>query len=280
MSGSSRLSIRRPVSISGVGLHTGVDATLTFCPAEAGQGVAFRRVDLEDRPSIPALAAAVKTADRRTVLGSGEVSVDTVEHVLAAVAAHEIDDLWIDLDGAEPPILDGSAAPFFNLLDGASIVSVGGEVRIFSISTPLAVRCGEAEYRVTPGSNTVTVTVDWDHPCIGKMTGSFQRAPGVFAESLAGARTFGFLHELDELRGRGLIKGAHSGCAVVLSRTEVVNGELRWPDEFVRHKVVDLMGDLALLGGRFDGTIEAVKPSHLGNVALVRAILDHNSTEA
>ena len=280
MSGSGRLSVRQPVSITGVGLHTGVDATLTFRPAEAGQGGAFRRVDLAEARSIPALVAAVKTADRRTVLANGEVSVDTVEHVLAAVAAHEIDDLWIDVDGPEAPILDGSAAPFFDLLESASIVSVGGKVRTFSIPTLLNVRCGEAEYRVTRGSNTVTVTVDWDHPCIGKMTGSFQRTPGAFAESLAGARTFGFLHELDELRRRGLIKGAHPECAIVLSRTEVVNGELRWPDEFVRHKVVDLIGDLALLGGRFSGTIEAVKPSHLGNVALVRAILDHNSTEA
>ncbi len=280
MNGRGRMSIRRPASIAGVGLHTGVDATLTFRPAEAGQGVAFRRVDLADTLPIPALAAAVKTADRRTVLGNGDVSVDTVEHVLAAVAAHEIDDLWIDVDGAEVPILDGSAAPFFDLLEGAAIVCVGGEVRTFSISTTLSVRCGKAEYRVTPGSNTVTVTVDWDHPCIGKMTGSFQRAPGVFAESLAAARTFGFLHELDELRARGLIKGAHPACAVVLSRTEVVTGALRWPDEFVRHKVVDLIGDLALLGGRLDGTIEAVKPSHCGNVALVRAILDHNSTGA
>jgi UDP-3-O-acyl N-acetylglucosamine deacetylase len=279
MSGS-RLSIRRPASIGGVGLHTGVDATLTFRPAEAGQGVAFRRVDLSDALPIPALAAAVETADRRTVLGNGGVSVATVEHVLAAVAAHQIDDLWIDVDGAEPPILDGSAAPFFDLLEGAAVVSVGGEVRTFSISTALTVRSGEAEYCVTPGSNTVTVTVDWDHPCIGRMTGSFRRSPGVFAESLARARTFGFLHEVDELRSRGLIKGAHLDCAVVLSATDVVNGELRWPDEFVRHKVVDLIGDLALLGGRFDGTIEAVKPSHLGNVALVRAILDHNSTGA
>ncbi len=105
----------------------------------------------------------------------------------------------------------------------------------------------------------------------------FERSPLTFAQALAGARTFGFLSEIDDLRRRGLIKGAHKDCAVVLSDTEVVNGDLRWPDEFVRHKVVDLIGDLSLLGGRFTGAIEADRPSHRGNIAFVRAIVDHNS---
>ncbi len=280
MSEQGRRSIVRAASLTGVGLHTGASTTVTFRPAETGHGVVFRRVDLPGSSPIPALASSVQGADRRTVLGDGRVSIDTVEHVLAAVAGHDIDDLWIDLDGQEPPILDGSAAPFFDALQQAEVMSLGGQVRRFSVTEPLTVRCGDAEYRATPGCNRVTVTVDWDHPCIGIMTGTFERSPSEFADALAGARTFGFLSEIDALRDKGLIKGAHWDCAVVLSDTEVVNGDLRWPDEFVRHKAVDLIGDLALLGGRFDGTIEAIRPSHQGNIALVTAILDHYSMGA
>ena len=273
-----RRSIRRPASLTGVGLHTGSDSTLTFRPAAAGQGIVFRRVDLSGSPLIPAVVSAVRSTDRRTVLGEGEATVETVEHVLAAVAGQEIDDLSIELDGQEPPILDGSAEPFFEALERAGPVPVDGEVCRFSVSQPIVLRHDDAEYSATPGSNSVTVTVDWDHPCIGTMTGTFARSPSAFASTLAAARTFGFLGEIEYLRDRGLIKGAHPDCAVLLSDTAVVSGGLRWPDEFVRHKALDLIGDLALLGGRFEGAIEAVRPSHAGNVALVRAILTNNST--
>ncbi len=151
MSEQGRRSIGRPASLTGVGLHTGANTTVTFRPAEVGHGIVFRRVDLAGSPPIPAVARSVHKADRRTVLGDDRVSIDTVEHVLAAVAGHDIDDLQIDLDGQEPPILDGSAAPFFDALQRAEIMPLGGEVLRFSVAEPLTVRCGDAEYRATPG---------------------------------------------------------------------------------------------------------------------------------
>ena len=280
MSRPGRRSLRTTRSLRGRGLHTGHDTTITFCPAEAGQGVGFRRVDLPGAPRIPASLDAVHEVDRRTVLGQGDATIDTVEHVLAAVAGHEIDDLTIELDGPEPPILDGSAAPFFDALAEAGVVAGEGAPGWITVSDPVHVHEGDAVYRATAGpggSDRIAVTVEWDHPLIGTQSASLARTPEVFANELAAARTFGFLSEVDDLRDRGLIKGAEMGCAVVLSDTDVVTGDLRWPDEFVRHKMVDLIGDLALLGARFRGTIEAFRPSHRGNIEFARAIHHHRA---
>lgn len=274
-----RATIGRPVTLEGVGLHTGVPVTLTFRPAESGRGVFFRRTDIPAAPDIAATIEAARRAHRRTVLGAGDVTVDTVEHVLAAVAGHEIDDLCIELDGPEPPILDGSAGPFFEGLADAGRVMGPGTVRRFRLTGPIALRDGEAEYHAAPGETTITVEVHWDHPAIGTQRGAFAVSPSAFGEQLAFARTFGFLRELEALRRQGLIKGATADCAVVLSDTAVVGGALRFDDEFVRHKALDLVGDLALLGGRVDGSIEASKPSHRGNIALARAIQHHCSSE-
>jgi UDP-3-O-acyl N-acetylglucosamine deacetylase len=279
MTTTGRASIGRPVSLEGVGLHTGAPVTLTFRPAESGRGVFFRRTDIDPAPEIGATVEAARHADRRTVLGAGDATVDTVEHVLAAVAGHELDDLCIELDGPEPPILDGSAGPFFECLAEAGRVREPGTVRRFRLTGPIALREGEAEYHAGPGASTITVEVHWDHPVIGTQRGAYPVSRSAFGEQLAFARTFGFLRELDALRRRGLIRGATADCAVVLSDTAVVGGALRWKDEFVRHKALDLVGDLALLGGRVDGSIEATKPSHRGNLALARAIQHHCSSE-
>ena len=274
----ARRSIAEPTSLAGVGLHTGSENTLTFRPAHSGAGIVFRRVDLPDEPEIRAHVGAVRTTERRTVLGVGDATVDTVEHVLAAVTGLEIDDLCIDIDGPEVPILEGSAAPFVSALRSARPVEVAGEVQPLVVREPIVAREGDSVYRAYPGARTVTVTVEWDHPAIGRQEGSYDLSPGVFEEELAGARTFGFLGEIEGLRNRGLIKGGHLGCAVVLGDSGVINGTLRWADEFVRHKTVDLLGDLALAGGRIDGTIEAMRPSHRGNVVFARAIHQHCAT--
>ncbi len=278
MTVSGRQSIAKPASLSGTGLHTGSETTLTFRPAAVGRGIVFRRVDLPQRLEIPAHFTAVCAMERRTVLGVGGTTIDTVEHVLAAVAGHEIDDLYIEVDGPEVPIMDGSAAPFFSALHDAGPVVVGGRVEPLTLLGPVTTREGDAEYRACPGPSNVTVTVKWDHPLIGRQQGSYRMSPEVFGKELASARTFGFVHEIDELRDRGLIGGGHLGCAVVLSESCVINTELRWDDEFVRHKALDLIGDLALMGGRFSATIEATRPSHRGNIAFARAIHHHCSS--
>lgn len=268
-----RRSIAKQTSVSGRGIHTGASATLTFTPGTPGQGIVFRRTDLESCPEIPATVEYLETADRRTVLAKGEAKIVTVEHVLAAVYALQIDDLTIELDGPEPPIVDGSAEPYFRALLAAEPRETQGAPHWHRITTPTAVREGDSYYLIAPGRELrLTVTVDWAHPRVGRQSACFDITADGFATQLAGARTFGFAAELERLKSQGLALGAGPEAGVLLTESEVANTELRWPDEFVRHKAVDLLGDLCLLGGRLEGEIVAFKPSHKGNAALVRAI--------
>lgn len=268
-----RRSIAQPVGLSGTGLHTGAKTQLTFRPGEPGQGIQFRRMDQAGGPAIPARHDHVAAAERRTVLAAGETTVSTVEHVLAAAAAHGLDDLVIELDGPEPPNGDGSAKPFFEALTEAGSAEHDGTPTQVRLSAPLTVREGEARYVVAPSDALrLTVTIEWPHPLIGRQSGCFDITPERFATELAAARTFGFLAEGDELKQKGLAQGAGPEAAVLLSDTGVTGTTLRWPDEFVRHKAVDLLGDLALLGGNLRADVVAFRPSHAGNLALVRAI--------
>lgn len=268
-----RRSVARPASVAGVGLHTGRPARVTFKPAAAGHGVVFRRTDVAGPATVAAVVDNVGAADRRTVLGNGDGAVETVEHVLAAVAAHQIDDLVIELDGPEPPIVDGSAAPYFQALKDAGVAGVGGIPLRYRPAAPFVVRQGEASYLVAPRSELrLTVTIEWSHPLIGRQSGCYDVTPEAFERELARARTFGFQDELEALRAKGLARGGTPGAAIVLSEREVVGTKLHWPDEFVRHKAADLLGDLALLGGRLEAEIVAFRPGHQGNVALARAL--------
>ena len=272
MSQPTRLSIRTPASVQGTGLHTGRATTVRFLPAASGTGIVFRRADLPGAPEIPASVQAVQTTDRRTGLGVGGATIGTTEHVLAAVVAANLDDLVIEVDGPEPPAGDGSAATFFDALRGAGALPQAGEPTRFRLSGPLRVKDGDADYLVGPGDGLrLTVTIDWPHPAIGRQSGCYDVTPESFASELARARTFGFEAEAGTLRDKGLAQGA-AGAAIRLSDTGVVGTELRWPDEFVRHKAVDLLGDLALLGGRLEATVVAFRPGHGGNLALVRAL--------
>lgn len=269
----ARRSIATAASVSGTGLHTGADVTLTVHPANAGTGIVFRRTDLPDQPRIPATLNTVSELDRQTSIGSGDATVHTVEHVLAAVAAQRIDDVMIDIDGPEPPIGDGSAEPYFRALGEAGVTEVGGSAVYHAPKTPLVVRDADALYVLAPSDALrVTVTIEWDHPAIGRQSGCYDVTPDTFASELARARTFGFASEAEELRKLGLIKGASNTNTVVLADDGSVGSELRWPDEFVRHKAADLLGDLALMGGRLRADVIAFRPSHRGNVALAKAI--------
>ncbi|GBD33385.1 UDP-3-O-acyl-N-acetylglucosamine deacetylase [bacterium HR33] len=273
MNQQARRSIAKTASVSGTGIHTGARVTLTFRPGDPGQGVVFRRTDLEGRPEVPAKVEYLEAADRRTVLAKGDARISTVEHVLAAVYALQIDDVTIELDGPEPPILDGSAEPYYRALLSAEPKEVEGVPAYFRIGAPAAVREGDSYYLVAPGRGLrVTVTVEWPHPAIGRQSGCFDVTPDGFGVQLAGARTFGFAEELEELKSRGLALGAGPESGILLTASGVANTELRWPDEFARHKAVDLLGDLCLLGGRLEAEIVAFKPSHRGNAALIKAI--------
>jgi UDP-3-O-[3-hydroxymyristoyl] N-acetylglucosamine deacetylase/3-hydroxyacyl-[acyl-carrier-protein] dehydratase len=264
------------VHLSGTGLHTGARTMVRLSPAEPGTGIVFQRTDLAGSPRIPARIGQVQATERRTGLASGKATIDTVEHLLAAAHAWHLDDVLIAIDGPEPPILDGSFQPWFDAFERAGFAEQAGDPATLRITTPFTVQEGEASYVVAPGKGLqLTATIEWDHPIIGRQSVNFAITPDVFRDDIAGARTFGFVHEVESLQQRGLLKGASPEMAVVLTDTGVASGALRWPDEFVRHKLGDIVGDLALLGARIDARIIAERPSHQGNVALARAIARH-----
>jgi UDP-3-O-[3-hydroxymyristoyl] N-acetylglucosamine deacetylase/3-hydroxyacyl-[acyl-carrier-protein] dehydratase len=256
-----------------VGLHTGATTRVSCLPGGPDQGIIFRRTDLPARPEIPARASEVEATERRTAIGHGDTTIHTVEHLLAAVVALELDDLVIELDGPEPPILDGSFLPYLDLLEGAGVGINEGEPANYRVTEPFTLSEGDASYVVSPADRLrLTTTIEWSHPLIGRQTGSWDITPQSFRHELARARTFGFTREVEELRNRGLLKGGSTDSAVVLGETDVIGTTLRWPDEFVRHKAGDILGDLALVGGRVQAHVMATRPSHQGNVALARAI--------
>ncbi len=274
----ARRSITRKSAVRGTGLHTGAATEATFLPASAGQGILFRRTDLAGKPEVPARLTEVEAVERRTAIGRGEATIHTVEHLLAAVAAHEIDDLTIELTGPEPPILDGSVQPYFEALAKAGPAAAegggGGEPAVLSVQAPFTVTEGDSSYVVAPAKALrLTVTIEWPHPLIGRQAGTYDVTPEAFAAELAPARTFGFTSEVAQLQAKGLIKGASAANAIVLDERGIANGgKLRWPDEFVRHKAADILGDLALTGARIRAHVVATRPSHSGNIALARAL--------
>jgi UDP-3-O-[3-hydroxymyristoyl] N-acetylglucosamine deacetylase/3-hydroxyacyl-[acyl-carrier-protein] dehydratase len=259
--------------LEGVGLHLGMPCRLTFKPAEAGSGITLHRTDLAGAPAFSATVDHVSASERRTQLGTGENTVHTVEHVLAAVAALGIDDLAIEMDGPEPPILDGSAGPFFDALKLSGLAALEGHPEILVLTEPVRIIDGESVYEAFPADDLdLDVTIEFPHPRIARQSMKVRVTADSFETELAHARTFGFVHEVDWLRSRGLIKGASAENAIVLDEADVVSGPLRWPDEFVRHKVLDCVGDLALAGARVRARIVALKPSHRGTVTLVREL--------
>lgn len=268
-----RRTIGRRAAVHGVGLHLGVACTLEFVPAPSQSGIRFLRRDREGAEPIPATAASAVLTDRRTQLGDEPNAVHTVEHVLAAVSALGVDDLLVELDGPEPPIMDGSAQPFVEALESAGLVEHPGCVRWATVRAPLRVVEGDSIYEAHPAEAfALDVTIDFPHALIGTQRYALAVSRETFARELMWARTFGFVREVDSLRAAGLIRGASTRNAVVLDEEGVVDNVLRAPDEFVRHKMMDCIGDLALAGTRLRARIVAHRPSHRGTVLFVRAL--------
>jgi UDP-3-O-[3-hydroxymyristoyl] N-acetylglucosamine deacetylase/3-hydroxyacyl-[acyl-carrier-protein] dehydratase len=268
------------VAVEGAGLHFGQPCRLEFRPAVTGSGITFRRLDLPGQPVLPARVEFAVATDRRTQLGEGVLACHTVEHVLAAVAGLGLDDVEIAMTAGEPPILDGSAAPFVEALQRAGRVTSGRPATVVRLLAPVEWQDGESTYRAEPAEVLrLDVAIDFPHPVIGRQRLEITATPGTVTEALAPARTFGFLHEVEALRAQGLIRGGSLDGAVVLDDAGPVGGALRWPDEFVRHKALDLLGDLALAGGRVLAHVTAHRPSHRGTQAFVRALVRQSRQE-
>jgi UDP-3-O-[3-hydroxymyristoyl] N-acetylglucosamine deacetylase / 3-hydroxyacyl-[acyl-carrier-protein] dehydratase len=266
-----RRTISSPAELKGIGLHFGKDCTLRFLPGKSGQGILFERFDRPDADAVRATVNNAVITERRTQIGEGEAAFHTVEHVLAAVSGLEIDDLTIQMNASEPPILDGSALPFVEALLSAGIRRNGGKVNVLSLAERVHVIDGDSVYDAYPSQKlSLQVSIEFPHPLIGKQEATYAITRDSFVRELAPARTFGFMREVEELRGKGLIQGASTSNALVLDEVGVVDAELRFPDEFVRHKAMDCVGDLALAGSRVRARIVAHKPSHRGTVTLVR----------
>jgi len=272
----SRRSIARDAELSGIGLHLGRICTLRFRPAAPGSGIRFRRLDIAGHPETPAQVSVAVAAERRTQLGQGESALHTVEHVLAAVAGLFLDDLIIEMDSAEPPIMDGSAEPFRAALVAAGVREQEGQPTVLRLAEPVRVVDGESVYVAYPADALdLEVKIDFPHPLIGAQEGKWRVTEATFAQELSAARTFGMLSWVEGLRAKGLIQGASTENTIVLDEQGVVDTTLRWPDEFVRHKAMDVVGDLALAGQRVQARISATKPSHRGTVTLLREMLAH-----
>jgi UDP-3-O-[3-hydroxymyristoyl] N-acetylglucosamine deacetylase / 3-hydroxyacyl-[acyl-carrier-protein] dehydratase len=267
----SRRTIAGPATVEGVGLHLGQPCRLTFRPAASGTDVRFVRTDRPGSVPIPVHVTHAVEAERRTQLGTGDAALHTVEHVLAAVASQQVDDLTIEMDGPEPPIMDGSAQPFLEALLRTGIAEQPGEPEWLDLAEPVRVIDGASVYEAYPSDRLqLQVTIDFPHPLIGRQAGSWDVTRESFVRELAPARTFGFVREVEALRAKGLIQGASTQNAIVLDEQGLVETTLRWPDEFVRHKAMDCVGDLALAGRRVRARVVAHKPSHRGTVTLVR----------
>ncbi|MCB0414656.1 MAG: UDP-3-O-acyl-N-acetylglucosamine deacetylase [Bdellovibrionales bacterium] len=268
-------TIRKQVSVKGVGLHTGEPAQLNFCPAPADTGIYFVRKDLPGAPAIAARAQFVKATQLATTLGGDAFSISTVEHCLSALAAFRIDNLFIELEGPEIPICDGSAKHFVEALLEAKMVEQESARKYAYISQPIYYGTDEKHAYVTPYNGfRITCTIDFPHPKIGRQTIDLDINEHSYTRLIANARTFGFLRDVEALQAKGLARGGSLENAIVLDAHSVVNKEgLRYADEFVRHKVLDALGDLVTLGMPLMGHLVLYKAGHDVMNQLVRKII-------
>jgi UDP-3-O-[3-hydroxymyristoyl] N-acetylglucosamine deacetylase len=269
-------TIAEKVSCTGIGLHSGAPVQLTLLPARAGTGIVVVRSDRGRNVEIPARASSVHSTAFATTLGEGEDTVATVEHLLAALYGLGIDNARVVVEGPEVPVMDGSAASFVYLVQSAGIFVQRAERAVLRFRKPIEVRDGERWIRVEPARDfRISYAIDFEHPAIARQELHLAADdPAVFEHEVAGARTFGFLREVRALWDAGLAKGGSLKNTVVLDDERVVNPEgVRWRDEFVRHKVLDLIGDLALLGTRLQGHVHVERGGHSLHLQLVSAIL-------
>ncbi|UPA28454.1 MAG: bifunctional UDP-3-O-[3-hydroxymyristoyl] N-acetylglucosamine deacetylase/3-hydroxyacyl-ACP dehydratase [Verrucomicrobiota bacterium] len=268
-------TISREVSVQGVGLHTGKTVKLTFLPAPADTGILFRRVDLFGKPEICPTIQKVDDLVRCTSVQLGSVHVGTIEHVMSALAGLKIDNIIMELDAEEPPILDGSAKYFTNLLYEAEPVELEVERKVFSLQEPISVTEGNRSLIALPYDGFKITCTSADDRGIHTQHLSLDITPECYASEIAPARTFAMYEDIEPLLACGKIQGGSLDCAVVIKGDQILSKEpLRFPDEFVRHKILDLIGDLALLGMDLRCHLIAIRPGHAFNAKLTKQIFE------
>jgi UDP-3-O-[3-hydroxymyristoyl] N-acetylglucosamine deacetylase len=268
-----RRTLKRDVSCTGIGLHSGKPVRLRLRPAPAEHGIRFRRTDVG--VEIPATLDNLARMDHATTLSRDGVSVGTVEHLLSALSALGVDDVQVEVDGPEIPILDGSAAPFVILIHEAGVRPLQAPRRYLKILDTVEVVRGGRSVRLSPADHfQVSYTIGFDHPLLRHQSISFKITPETFVEEIAQARTFGFLSDVEALRRGGLALGGSLENAIVIGESGVLNNTLRFEDEFVRHKVLDAIGDLALLGRPVVGHLKASKAGHALHAALAKRLME------
>ncbi len=273
----SQKTIARPVAVSGVGIHTGKTVHLELHPAPEGTGVVFRRTD-SGGVEIPALASEVASVELATTLGRDDVTISTVEHLLAAVRACDVDNLRIDLNGPEVPILDGSALPFLHLLEAAGVTWQTAPRRILALTAPVTVELSGKRIRASPFPGLrVSYAIDFAVASIGHQEADVVVSRETFARELAPARTFALLAEVEWLHRRGLGLGGATDNCIVFGPDGPTNTSLRFADEPVRHKALDVVGDLALAGGPIWAHVEVERGGHQVHFALLQALRERPS---
>jgi UDP-3-O-[3-hydroxymyristoyl] N-acetylglucosamine deacetylase len=275
-------TLKNSIRATGVGLHTGEKVYMTLRPAAPNSGIIFRRVDLDPPALVHAKALAVTETMLGTTITEGEAKVSTIEHLLSAFAGLGIDNAFVDLSAPEVPIMDGSAGPFVFLLQSAGIEEQNAHKRFIRIKSPVEVRDGDKWARFEPFDGfKVSFQIDFDHPIFKKhtQTATVDFSTTSFVKEVSRARTFGFMRDIEMLRQKHLTLGASLDNAIALDDYRILNEDgLRYEDEFVKHKILDSIGDLYLLGHSLIGAFSAYKSGHGLNNALLRALLAKQET--
>lgn len=274
-------TIRKAIEFSGIGLHTGCNINVRIIPAVEDTGIVFKRKDISGSPAIKAEGSNVVATSYATSLGHKGVTISTIEHLMAAFYGLGIDNAIVELDGPEVPIMDGSSAHFVDMIEAVGLMVLSAPKKYLVVRRPIKVADGDKYVILLPPDElelTIDYSIDFSHPFLAKQTfrGLFSR--DVFKYEVGSARTFGFLRDVEMLRANGLAKGGSLDNAIVIGDTEILNEEgLRYPDEFVRHKVLDLMGDISLVGFPVLGHLIAHRAGHALNHSLVKEIIRKNS---
>jgi UDP-3-O-[3-hydroxymyristoyl] N-acetylglucosamine deacetylase len=267
-------TVRKEISCIGIGLHSGKPIELKLLPAAEGSGIVFIRKDLGGK-AIPADAAHVVSTHLSTTIGIDGATVQTIEHLMAAISALEIDNLIVEVDGPEVPVLDGSASPFVALIQEAGIENQERFKSFIEFLKPVTVSEKGKYVTIRPGSSfDISYQIQFDHPLISNQSYFYRHSRQAFEKEIAPARTFGFLKDVETLKAQGLARGGSLDNAIVIGDDEILNKQgLRFPDEFVRHKILDLIGDFSLLGMPILGHVEALCSGHMLHARLLKEVL-------